>query len=41
MDIACVDMLPAENGWISKGASGYSVRPMINLAMALGDTTAR
>ncbi|HKS90694.1 MAG TPA: leucyl aminopeptidase [Tepidiformaceae bacterium] len=35
MDIACVDMLSAESGWISKGATGYSVRPMINLALAL------
>lgn len=35
MDIACVDMLSADSGWISKGATGYSVRPMINLALAL------
>jgi len=37
MDIACVDMLSAENGWISKGATGYSVRPMINLALSLAE----
>lgn len=37
MDIACVDMLSAENGWISKGATGYSVRPMVNLALALAE----
>jgi leucyl aminopeptidase len=37
MDIANVDMLSTENGWMSKGATGYSVRPMINLALALAE----
>jgi leucyl aminopeptidase len=36
MDIAGVDMMPADRGWVSKGASGYSVRAMINLALAMG-----
>lgn len=35
MDIAGVDMMSADKGWVSKGASGYSVRTMINLAMAM------
>jgi leucyl aminopeptidase len=35
MDIAGVDNMPADKGWIAKGASGYSVRAMINLAMAM------
>ena len=33
MDIAGVDMMSADKGWVSKGASGYSVRAMINLAL--------
>ncbi|MCC6961354.1 MAG: leucyl aminopeptidase [Dehalococcoidia bacterium] len=36
MDIAGVDMMSADKGWVSKGASGYSVRAMINLAVAMG-----
>jgi leucyl aminopeptidase len=35
LDIASVDMMSSEKGWISKGASGYSVRALINLAMAM------
>ncbi|MEO8539571.1 MAG: leucyl aminopeptidase [bacterium] len=35
MDIAGVDMMSADKGWVSKGASGYSVRTMINLAVAI------
>ncbi len=34
LDIAGVDMMAKENGWVSKGASGYSVRALINLALA-------
>jgi len=36
LDIAGVDNMSADKGWISKGASGYSVRTMVNLAVALG-----
>ena len=36
MDIAGVDIMSGDKGWISKGASGYSVRAMINLALAMG-----
>jgi leucyl aminopeptidase len=35
LDIAGVDMMSSEKGWISKGASGYSVRALVNLALAL------
>jgi leucyl aminopeptidase len=35
MDIAGVDMMSSDKGWVSKGASGYSVRAMINLALAM------
>jgi leucyl aminopeptidase len=35
LDIANVDMASAEKGWVSKGATGYSVRALINLALAL------
>ncbi len=35
MDIAGVDMMPSDRGWVSKGASGYSVRAMINLALSM------
>ena len=35
MDIAGVDMMPSDKGWVSKGASGYSVRAMVNLALAM------
>lgn len=38
MDIAGVDMMSADKGWASKGASGYSVRTMINLGLAMGTT---
>ena len=37
MDIAGVDNMPADKGWIAKGASGYSVRAMINLAVAMSE----
>lgn len=37
MDIAGVDNMSADKGWVTKGASGYSVRAMINLGLALGD----
>jgi leucyl aminopeptidase len=35
MDIAGVDMMSSDKGWVSKGASGYSVRAMVNLALAM------
>lgn len=35
MDIANVDMMDKDKGWISKGPSGISVRTMINLALSL------
>ena len=35
MDIANVDMMDKDKGWISKGASGFSVRTLVNLALAL------
>ncbi len=35
LDIAGVDMMSADKGWVSKGASGYSVRAMVNLAVAM------
>lgn len=35
LDIASVDMMSSEKGWISKGASGYSVRTLINLALGI------
>jgi leucyl aminopeptidase len=35
LDIAGVDMMDREKGWVSKGASGYSVRALVNLALAL------
>jgi hypothetical protein len=34
LDIAGVDIATADEGWVSKGASGYSVRALINLALA-------
>lgn len=37
MDIAGVDNMPSDKGWVAKGASGYSVRAMINLALAMAD----
>lgn len=35
LDIAGVDNMSSDKGWVSKGASGYSVRAMINLAVAM------
>jgi leucyl aminopeptidase len=35
LDIAGVDNMSADKGWISKGASGMSVRPMVHLAFLL------
>jgi leucyl aminopeptidase len=35
IDIAGVDMMSSDKGWVSKGASGYSVRAMINLALTI------
>ena len=35
LDIAGMDTMPADNGWIVKGVSGVSVRPMINLAESI------
>ncbi|MCA9830818.1 MAG: leucyl aminopeptidase [Dehalococcoidia bacterium] len=32
LDIAGVDMSSSEKGWVSKGATGYSVRALINVA---------
>ncbi|MDZ7727647.1 MAG: M17 family metallopeptidase [Dehalococcoidia bacterium] len=32
LDIAGVDDMPSERGWICKGVSGMSVRPMVHLA---------
>ncbi len=37
LDIANVDMMSADKGWVSKGASGYSVRTLINLALAMAE----
>ncbi len=37
LDIAGVDNMSADKGWVSKGASGYSVRAMINLALAMAE----
>jgi leucyl aminopeptidase len=34
LDIAGVDIATADKGWVSKGASGYSVRALINMALA-------
>ena len=35
LDIANVDMASSDKGWVSKGATGYSVRALINLVLAL------
>ena len=35
LDIAGVDVMSKNNGWISKGASGYSVRTLVNLALEI------
>ncbi len=37
LDIAGVDMGDKDRGWVSKGATGYSVRALINLAVAMGE----
>ena len=37
LDIANVDMASADKGWVSKGATGYSVRALINLALGLAE----
>jgi len=37
LDIAGVDMFDKDRGWIAKGASGYSVRTLINLALTVMD----
>jgi len=37
LDIAGVDMFDKDRGWIVKGASGYSVRTLINLALSVAD----
>jgi leucyl aminopeptidase len=36
LDIAGMDSMPADAGWICKGVSGVSVRPMVNLALTFG-----
>ena len=33
LDIAGVDLMDKYNGWVAKGASGYSVRALVNLAL--------
>jgi leucyl aminopeptidase len=35
LDIAGVDNMPSDKGWVAKGASGYSVRAMVNLAVSM------
>jgi len=35
LDIAGVDNMPADKGWVAKGASGCSVRAMVNLAVSM------
>jgi leucyl aminopeptidase len=37
LDIAGVDMASADKGWVTRGASGYSVRPLVNLALAMAE----
>ena len=37
LDIAGVDISDRERGWVTKGATGYSVRTLINLAVGMGD----
>lgn len=37
LDIAGVDNMPSDKGWVAKGASGYSVRALINLALNMAD----
>jgi leucyl aminopeptidase len=36
LDIAGMDSMPNDAGWICKGVSGVSVRPMVNLALSFG-----
>ncbi|MCC6383285.1 MAG: leucyl aminopeptidase [Dehalococcoidia bacterium] len=35
LDIAGVDMSDKDKGWVTKGATGYSVRALVNLALAM------
>ncbi|MGI8925795.1 MAG: leucyl aminopeptidase [Tepidiformaceae bacterium] len=37
LDIAGVDMAERDKGWVTKGASGYSVRTLVNLAAGMAD----
>jgi leucyl aminopeptidase len=37
LDIAGVDLASSDKGWVTKGASGYSVRALINLAVAMAE----
>ncbi len=37
LDIAGVDMFDKDRGWIARGASGYGVRTLINLALTVAD----
>ena len=37
LDIANVDMASADKGWVTKGATGYGVRTLINLALSMAD----
>ncbi len=41
LDIAGVDLSDKDKGWVSKGATGYSVRTLINLALSLAKGTKR
>jgi leucyl aminopeptidase len=34
LDIAGVDLADKDKGWVTKGASGYSVRALVNLALS-------
>jgi leucyl aminopeptidase len=36
LDIAGVDLADKDKGWVTKGASGYGVRALVNLALAMG-----
>ena len=36
LDIAGVDM-DKDKGWVTKGASGYSVRALVHLAVGMGE----
>lgn len=38
LDIANVDVASADKGWVSKGASGYGVRPLVHLALGMADS---